>query len=109
MNRLNYMTIKDEKVGERLSRYMGKVSSYSGFNGDQRVLVLLDHKDDFILFEGCDYKISFQSADHKLLEYLQDEAPNMFYCSFSDLQETVKRILWGYEKTYADRDLEVGF
>lgn len=106
-NRLNYMTIKNEKVGERLSRYLGKVSSYTGFKGDQRILVLLDHRDDFILFEGCDHNLAFQSNDHKLLEYIQDEQPNMFYCTFQDLQETVRRIIWGYEKSYADRDLEV--
>lgn len=97
-NRLDYMTIKDEKVGERLSRFLGKVSSYSGFKGDQKILVLLDHEDDFILFEGVEYRLGFSNNAHSLLDYINDPDPNMFYCSFRDLKEAVERILWGYER-----------
>ena len=67
---LNEMTLKNDKVRYALLQYMERVSAYERFDVYQLCHVYVDSNKDFCAFDSKDYKIGYNSNDHKVMDIL---------------------------------------
>lgn len=89
---LNELTIKDKKVLEYLDSYLEKMSKHSNFNENMTLKVYANSKNDFTAFEAKDYRISFVSSAHKLMETIKSSVI-LDYVSFSDFRSRVSALM----------------
>lgn len=68
---LQDMTIRNEKVLSRLCDYLGNIGCYRNFDPDMQVRIFVTSDGDFTAFEAVDYRASFISNDHKLMETIK--------------------------------------
>lgn len=90
---LEEMTINDDKVFSRLLNYLKRMTTYNNFDDQMKVRVYVNNEQDFTAFECVNYKLSFTSSAHKLLDTIKSKyAPEVvsfseFYQHVLDLEE----------------------
>lgn len=68
---LQDMTIRSEKVLDRLRVYLNNISCYPNFDPGMQVRIFVTSDGDFTAFEAVDYRLGFTSTDHKLMETIK--------------------------------------
>ena len=89
---LNDLTIKDQKVLQYLDGYLDKMSKHSNFNEEMTLKVYANSKKDFTAFEAKDYRISFVSTSHKLMETIKSTVI-LDYVTFKEFRSKVSALL----------------
>lgn len=70
---LDEITINDEKVFSRLLDYLKRMTGYSNFDDQMPVRVYVNSEKDFTAFEAVNYRLSFTSSAHKLLDTIKSK------------------------------------
>lgn len=69
-NRL--ITFNDERNRSKLITYLDRIGTYNGFDKEMKVRIFTDIDNDFCAFEAVDYRISFMSTNHKIIDMLNE-------------------------------------
>lgn len=66
------ITFKDEKNRSKLIKFLDRIGTYTGYDKDMNLRVFVDGDNDFCAFEAVDYRLSFLSTAHKIIEMYGD-------------------------------------
>lgn len=89
--KLNKITVSNEKVLTNLHFYFKRITAYNNFDFEQPVRVYCDSNFDLTAFEGLKYNIGFLVPSHKLSETIKSSV-KPFDVSFTELYNHILKL-----------------